>query len=93
MKNCFQKVILTVICIACAACQNVPKSKPIAEMTEDEKKAAYMYGPISTPPKEHPHLKKALIVTSAVLISIPLIILIGSVTEAAREGKQVQIGK
>jgi hypothetical protein len=60
-------------------------------MTEEEKKAVYMYGPISAPPKEHPRLKKALVITGIVLITLPVAFLIGSVTEAAREGKQVHL--
>ena len=67
----------------------MPKTKPVAEMTDEEKKTVYMYGPISTPPKEHPYLKKALVITGVVLVTIPIAFLIG----AAAEGKQVHVGK
>jgi hypothetical protein len=65
----------------------------MTEMTDDEKKAVYMYGPIGRPKKNDSRLKKALVVTGAVLLIIPIGFLISSAAQAAREGKQVHAGK
>lgn len=93
LKFCVRKAVLVLVCFSCVACQSTPKTKPLTEMSDEEKKAVYMYGPVGDAPKEKSHVKKALTTTGAVLLILPFVLLIGYVTNAAAEGKQVHVGK
>ena len=55
----------------------MPKSKPLTELSDAEKRAIYVNGPVGTPEKEHHAWKKALYITCGVLVTVPLIILTG----------------
>ena len=89
MKNCFRIFVIVTMCLTCVACQTVPKSKPLTEMTTEEKQAAYIYGPVSPPKEEHHALNKALVITGVILVALPLAILTGY----AASGKQIHVGK
>ena len=77
MKRYTSKTVLIFVCVACVACQSAPKTKPLTEMTDDEKRAVYMYGPISAPQEEHKGISKALVVTGEILLLIPMGYLLG----------------
>ncbi|MFT3781534.1 MAG: hypothetical protein QM790_05905 [Nibricoccus sp.] len=89
MKHGFHKIVLVLGCLALVACQSVPKSKSAADMSDDERKAAYTYGPITAPPKEHRIARATLLVTTFILIAIP----VGFVLGSAASGKQIHMGK
>jgi len=89
MKYCFRIFVIVTLCLTCVACQTTPQSKPLTEMSTDEKQAAYMYGPVSSPKQEHHALKKALVITGVILVALPIAILTGF----AATGKQIHVGK
>jgi hypothetical protein len=85
MKNHFRLLLVMVMCVSCVACQTTPRSKPLTEMSDAEKKAVYMYGPVGTPKKEHSSTKKALAITAAVVVTIPLIIWAGLAASGSKK--------
>ena len=89
MKNYFRVFVIITLCLALVGCQTVNKSKPLTEMSTEEKQAAYLYSPVSTPKEERPTWKKVLAVTGVILVAVPLAILMGY----AASGKQVHVGK
>ena len=89
MKYYFRLFVIVTMCLTCVACQAVPKTKPLTEMSTEEKQAVYMYGPVSSPKQEHPALKKALVITGVILLAIPL----GILTGFAASEKQIHVGK
>ena len=89
MKHPFRLIVILFMCFSCVACQTTPKTKPLAEMSDEERRAVYMYGPISPPKKEHSIAKTTFMVVGGTLLLIPLIL----VMSIATPGNQIHVGK
>lgn len=89
MKTPFRLITILVMCFSCMACQTTSKTKPLTEMTNEEQRAVYMNGPITTPQKEHSIAKTTLMIVCGALILIPIVY----VTGLAASGKQIHVGK
>lgn len=76
MNHPFRVAILTVTCFACVAGQTAPKGRPLTELSDDEKRALYMNGPVGAAPiEEKKFWKKTVVITTTVCVLVPLIVL------------------
>ena len=89
MKTAFRLVTILAMCFCCVACQTTPKGKALTEMTDEEKRAVYLNGPIQAPQKEHHGSKTALAVVGAILLAMPIMVMAG----LAGSGAQIHTGK